>query len=406
MSVSLKTGRVNLRVSFLVAMLPLLVAGCGVFGGGDDEEELEPTPLVEFEETLPVRRLWSTRVGKGSEFLRLSLTPSGDGSNIYAASYDGQVVSLNADNGRQNWAVNVDSTLTAGPGYGDDLLVVVSRDGEAICLRSDDGTEVWRVDLDGESVSIPAIGNDVVVVQTIDGFLRGLSAFDGSILWAIEHSAPALTLRGSAAPVIAGTTVIAGFDNGRLIAASLLDGATEWEAMLSPPSGRSDLDRLADVDGRVTVVGQDVYAAGYQGRVAALAAESGQVLWSRELSTYAGVSAEWDKVYALTAEGELVAMQRRNGDDSWRQTALIRREPSTPVPFNTSVVVGDFEGYLHFFDTATGATVARERVGKGLISGQPVVIANRLYVQSESGDLAAFEVQRPEPADTAEEDAD
>ena len=111
-------------------------------------------------------------------------------------------------------------------------------------------------------------------------------------------------------------------------------------------------------------------------------------------------------MYALTAEGELVAMQRRNGDDSWRQTALIRREPSTPVPFNTSVVVGDFEGYLHFFDTATGATVARERVGKGLISGQPVVIANRLYVQSESGDLAAFEVQRPEPADTAEEDAD
>lgn len=406
MSVSQNHGWPGLRVSLVVGVLPLIAAGCGVFGGGDDDEELEPTPLMEFEETLPVRRIWSTQVGKGSEFLRLSLTPSGDGSNIYAASYDGQVMSLNADNGRRNWAVSVESTLTAGPGYGDDLLAVVTRDGEAICLRADDGTVVWRVDLEGESVSVPAIGNDVVVVQTIDGFLRGLSAFDGSVLWAIEHAAPALTLRGSAAPVISGTTVIAGFDNGRLIAASLLDGATEWEAMLSPPSGRSDLDRLADVDGRVTVVGQDVYAAGYQGRVAALAAESGQVLWSRELSTYAGVSAEWDKVYALTAEGELVAMQRRNGEDSWRQTALVRREPTSPVPFNTSVVVGDFEGYLHFFDTATGATVARERIGKGLISGQPVVIANRLYVQSESGDLAAYEVRRPEPAEPAEEDAD
>ena len=215
-------------------------------------------------------------------------------------------------------------------------------------------------------MSIPAIGNDVVVVQTIDGFLRGLSAFDGSILWAIEHAAPALTLRGSAAPVIAGTTVIAGFDNGRLIAASLLDGATEWEAMLSPPSGRSDLDRLADVDGRVTVVGQEfmlpvIRAASQRSRP-----NPGRFCGPVSCRPTLASARRWDKVYALTAEGELVAMQRRNGDDSWRQTALIRREPSTPVPFNTSVVVGDFEGYLHFFDTATGATVARERVARGL----------------------------------------
>lgn len=396
-----------IRLLSIIGLLSaaVVISGCGLFGGREDEE-LQPTELVDIEETLPVRRLWSAKLGKGSEFLRLSLTPSGDGSRIYAASYDGHVTALDARSGRREWRTELDTELTAGPGYGDGLLSVISRDGDVIGLLAENGTEVWRVGLEGESVSVPVISNDVVVVQTIDGLLRGLSAFDGSVLWSVDHTPPPLTLRGSAAPVIVGTMVVSGFDNGRLVAVSLLDGTTEWEAMLSPPSGRSDLDRLADVDGALAVVGQDVYSTGYNGRVVALASESGQVLWSREFSSYAGISAEWDKVYTLTDEGELVALMRRNGVDAWRQPALIRREPTTPVPFGTSVVVGDFEGYVHFFDSATGEPVARRRVGKGMISGRPVVISGILYVQSESGVVAAFALPEPEAPETDEEEAD
>ena len=378
-----------------------LVSGCGMFGfGAPKDEELEPTELLDFDETLSVRRVWTTRVGKGSEYLRLSLMPIGDGARLYAASFDGNVVALDPENGRSIWRTSLRSELTAGPGLGDDLVVVFSRDGEVICLSAENGVELWRADLEGESVSRPTVRNGTVVVATIDGLLRGLSAQDGSVLWTIEQAPPALTLRGGTDPVVVGTTVISGFDNGRLVAVSLADGTTEWETMLSPPSGRSDLDRLADVDGSVAAVGQDVYAAGYQGRIAALASESGQVLWSRELSSYSGLGAEWDKLYALTAEGELVAMQRRNGADVWRQSALIRRQPTSPVPFNTAVAVGDFEGYVHFFDGETGEPVARERVGKGMISGKPAVVAGRLFVQSENGDVAAFAVPAPERPET------
>ena len=391
--------------AFVIASLLVLtglMSGCSLFGG-KDEEELQPTELLEFDETLEVRRLWTTRVGKGSEFLRLSLTPVGDGARLYAASFDGNVVALDPDNGRSVWRTELKTELTAGPGLGDDLVVVMTRDGEAICLSAENGVELWRIDVEGESVSRPMVRNGIVVVATIDGLLRGLSAQDGSVVWSIEQAPPALTLRGGSEPVVVGTTVISGFDNGRLMAVNLVDGATEWETMLSPPSGRSDLDRLADVDGVVAAVGQDVYAAGYQGRIAALASESGQVLWSRELSTYSGIGAEWESLYALTAEGELVAMQRRNGTESWRQPALIRRGPTTPVPFNTAVAVGDFEGYVHFFDGSTGEPVARERVGKGMISGKPVVVAGRLFVQSENGDIAAFVVPQPERPDAEDE---
>jgi outer membrane protein assembly factor BamB len=250
--------------------------------------------------------------------------------------------------------------------------------------------------MDGESLARPLIHDSSVVVQTIDGKLQVFSVFDGTEKWSIEQDTPRLTLRGTSSPVIVGSTVVAGFDNGRLVGTSLTTGVTAWETVLSPPSGRSDLDRLADVDGTLAVVGQDIYAAGYQGRLASVAAESGQILWARDISTHVGVAVDFANVYSLDGEGELIALLRRNGDEVWRQDALLRREPTTPVAFDNAVAIGDFEGYVHLFSNVDGRPVARIRVGKGLLSGAPVVIGNKLYVQSESGSLEAYAVRRPE----------
>ena len=371
------------------------IAACGLFG--DDEEELQPTELLKFKQTLDVKRLWSANVGDGTEFLRIALSPAGDGNRIYTASYDGKVSAYDPEDGDRIWRTDVEVVLSAGPGVGEGLVVVAGYDGDLIALSASDGSELWRTNISGESLARPLIQDDAVVVYTIDGRIRVFSTFDGSERWVLEQSLPALTLRGSAAPILVGTTVVAGFDNGRLLAISLSDGTEEWEAVLTPPSGRSDLDRLADVDGTITAVGQDVYATGYHGRVASLAVESGQVLWAREISGLSGLDADWNNVYLVGEEGELLALLRRNGDDVWRQEALVRREPTAPVAFSTAVVVGDFEGYVHFFNNFDGRPVARVRVGKGMISHAPVVIGGRLYVQSESGKLSAFVVPVPEP---------
>jgi outer membrane protein assembly factor BamB len=385
-----------------------VLSSCGVFGG-DDEDELEPLELTDIKTTVPVKRLWQVKIGGGAEFLRLALQPAGDGSRIYAASRDGNVVALNPETGREFWRSRLDIELSAGPGVGENLVVVGAADGLLIALDAATGVEKWRADITGETLARPAIKDDVVVAMTIDNRLRALSAFDGSGRWIIEQSTPRLTMRGSAAPVTVGTSVVAGFDNGRLVAVNLSSGDIVWEQLLSPPSGRSDLDRLADVDGAIGVVGQDVYAAGYQGSLAALAAESGQVLWSREISTFEGVSADWNNLYTVTEEGELIALTRRTGDESWRQGSLLRREPTLPVSFGTTVAVGDLEGYLHFFSNFSGEPVARLRTGSQAISTEPVVVANRLYVQSDSGSLAAFVIEQPKrpgnAPDVAEEGA-
>ena len=281
---------------------------------------------------------------------------------------------------------------------GDLLIVQIGASDEGACLVALDkktGTEQWRVSVDGETLAHPLIQGDSVVVQTIDNRLLALDRFDGRLRWQLEQTMPVLTMRGASSPMSVGSFVIAGFDNGRLIAVNVDTGDIEWDSMLALPTGRSDLDRLSDIDGAIAVVGQDIYAAGYQGRVASIAAESGQVMWSREISSHVGMAADWNSVYTTREDGEVIALTRMNGVESWRNDDLLRRDPTLPVPFHTVVVVGDFEGYLHFFSSIDGAAVARLRQGKKAISNEPLVIANRLYVQSDDGSVAAYEVVLP-----------
>jgi outer membrane protein assembly factor BamB len=393
--------------NLLVTSIVLGLSACGLFG--DDDEELEPAELIEFDTKVPMRKLWSAKLGDAAEFLRVALRPVGDGNRIYAASIDGNVHAFNPENGKQAWRTKLGIDLASGPGVGEDIVVVVAEDGIVIALGANDGSERWRAYIGGESLATPLVFDEHVIVQTVDNRLRALSAFDGSERWSVVQSTPALTIRGSTSPVQSGQTIITGFDNGRLVAVDLESGDIQWESMLAPPTGRSDLDRLADIDGDIAVVGQDVYAAGYHGRVASLAAESGQILWARELSTYEGVTADWSNVYTTLENGELVALNRSSGTEIWRQGALLRREPTVPVSFRNTVVVGDLDGYLHFFSNVDGEPAARVRAGKHAIISTPIVVADRLYVQSDDGTISAWAVKEPRQKkgrapDTAEED--
>lgn len=374
----------------------MLIASCSLFGD-KEEEELEPKELVKIVESVKIKRIWSAKLGGKSDFLLVALRPAGDGSRIYAASQDGVVTAFDPATGKQLWQKKLETELSAGPGVGEGHLALAAKDGFGIVLDAATGDEQWRADISAESLAAPFIKNGTVVFQTIDNRLDARSLFDGRERWSIVQSTPPLTMRGSSSPVSVGNTVFAGFDSGRIVAANIDTGEVVWESLLSPPTGRSDLDRLSDIDGAMALVGQDLYAVGYQGRVAALASESGQILWNREISSYVGVSADWNSVYTVRDNGEVVAMTRANGTEIWRNDSLLRREPTLPVPFNTTIVVGDFEGYLHFFSGIDGQPVARERIGSDAITSNPLVIGDRLYVQSDNGSIAAFVIVDDRP---------
>jgi len=386
-----------IRRLVLVALTLPLVAGCSMFGFGskDEDAELLPTPLVDFDATLTVKKAWSTQVGGNAENLRLALSPATDGSRLFAAGADGTVMSLDPENGRDNWTIRLETELSAGPAVADGYVAVVSKDGDLIALDADSGEERWRKFIDGESLARPLIRNRTVIIVTVDNRLRAYGLIDGRERWTLEESTPALTLRGNASPVGVSNSVVAGFDNGRVMAVEIDTGNVLWQQMLSPPTGRSDLERLADVDGAIAVVGQDIYAAGYQGRIAALAAESGQGLWARELSTFVGLSADFSNVYTALEDGEIVAMSRRTGTELWRNESMVRREPTLPVPFFSTVAVADLEGYVHFLSNETGEPVARAGDIKAPVTNAPIVLSNRLFVQGDNGSLTAYELAGP-----------
>ena len=174
-----------LRLLFL-SILTVVLSACSLFGG-DDDEKLEPTELLDFDQTMDIQKIWSGKVGDGSEFLRLALNPAGDGARIYAASFDGNVTAYDPENGKRLWRTQLKQELSAGPGVGSDHVVVVSLQGDLICLSASDGVETWRINIDGESEAPPLVKNDIIVIVTIDGKLRGYSVFDGVERWVVEQ---------------------------------------------------------------------------------------------------------------------------------------------------------------------------------------------------------------------------
>ena len=204
-----------IRIGTIMAATFALSA-CGIFGGDDDEQK--PMELTDIETTVSVKRLWNAKVGGAAEFLRIALRPVGDGTRIYAASRNGNVVALQPESGKEIWRTKLDIELSAGPGAGENLVVVGSSDGVLIALDAASGAEKWRSNISGESLARPLIRGEVVVAPTIDNRLHAVSAFDGSSRWTVDQPTPRLTMRGSASPVAVGTSVVAGFDNGKLLA--------------------------------------------------------------------------------------------------------------------------------------------------------------------------------------------
>jgi len=321
--------------------------------------------------------------------MRGGLSPAAMGERVYAAGRDGDVVAIELANGKVAWRAKTKTTLSGGPGVGGTLVVVGSADGEVIALDTATGTRRWSAQVGGEVLAAPAVSSDIVIVRTVAGRLVALSAEDGAERWHEDQQIPRLTLRGTGAPVISGTVAFCGFDNGRVIAVDTARGEVFWEQLVSPARGRTELERLVDIDSAVKVLGADVFVAGFQGRVAMLASDTGQIWWSREISSHRGLAIDEDRVVVSGAMGEVVALRRRTGVDLWRQDGLRMRRLSAPAIVGNRVAIADFEGYVHWLDGDTGAFVARSKTG-GRTSNAPVVVGDVVIFQDDDGRVTAL----------------
>ena len=128
-----------------------------------------------------------------------------------------------------------------------------------------------------------------MVVRCIDGRVFGLDPVSGRRVWVYDHSVPLLTLRGNADVLVRAGIAFVGYDDGSVVSLRVADGSMVWNQTIVSPEGRTELERLADIGTQMVIVASDLIVSSYKNRVVSLAADSGRLLWFKEISSATGV---------------------------------------------------------------------------------------------------------------------
>ena len=374
----------------------LLTTGCSTITGWFSDDEFDPREPVELEkitEQVKLKSRWSRGVGDGQGEGLLKINPILVGDSLYAASAEGRVMSVDPESGRVRWKQDLDLALSGGVGHHGNSVFVGASEGLVMRLDAASGSEIWRAPVSGEVLSAPQGDGRYVVAQTYDGKLMGFDYETGEVRWTYTSDVPVLTLRGTGTPMIMGDNAIAGFADGKVVAINLRSGNVAWEVRVAIPQGRSEIERIVDIDGSMAVQSNELYVASYQGRLAAIDTRSGRRLWQRNVSSVSGVGVGFGNVYVADDDGTVSAFLRNGQGVRWQNIDLGFRDLSRPTPVSSYVAVVDFEGYLHLLSQVDGKIVGRTKVDSSGARADMLTRGNRLFVFTNDGALKAYDVE-------------
>lgn len=363
--------------------------GCNGFF--DKDNLPSPKPLVPFRPQATAYLAWSTGVGSGvSKNDYLKLRPQIKENLIYTTGTNGAVTAFNKFNGQVIWQTNTHIPITTGPGVGDNAVVVGSHNGDVVALSLLTGKVIWQKMVPGEVLATPAVASSIVIIKTIDGYVYALDEINGHDLWAFQQLEPSMLLRGSSNPIIKDHNVFVGFANGTLAKLGLNDGRLDWLETIARPQGAFAIKRMVDIDADPVIYGHRVYAATYQGKIAALNFYNGHVKWAQDLSSYTGMVADDSTIFVTDANSHIHAFDTSTGNWLWDQGHLEARGLTGPALFkNQYLVMGDNEGYVHWINKSDGSFAAQTYAGSSM-SAAPVVDHNMIYIITNNGTLIAY----------------
>ena len=362
-----------------------------------------PNPPAELEDIKPSHNAkvdWSNNVGKTEKY---DYTPAIDSGAVYSANALGELSKIDSASGRQIWRVNIGEPISGGVGLGTGIVLVGSNRGNVFAYDFA-GKLLWKAKESSEILSVPRYFDGIVIVRAGDSHIFGLDATDGRRKWVYERINPALTLHSSVGVVVDSGAIYAGFAGGKLVAIRADNGKLLWEAAVAQPKGVTEIERITDITSLPVVDGPLVYAVAYQGKIAAVDRRSGKVVWNRDISSYSGLNAEDGKLFVSHTLGAVYSLDYETGKTFWRQGALSNRRLTAPLPMANLVAVGDLEGYVHFLTREEGKFAARIKLDSNpimsLIAGKS---ASQIIAATRGGGLYAVSVAENNSQPTAEE---
>lgn len=376
-------------VSIIFALT--LLSGCALFS--KDDKGPEPTALVKFDEQVKLVKQWSAKIGSGVGERYLELTPAIDGKFIYAADGQGVVASFDRKTGKRQWRVKLKEELSGGVGAGFGLVFLGTQDGYLLALNQADGSQVWRKAVSSEILSAPKTNASLVVVQTLDEKIYAFDHDSGERRWQYESNTPALSLRGTSSPILTSELAIVGLGNGQVVALQADTGSLIWKQRATVPQGRSEFERMTDVDGDLLLAGNILYATSFQGFVVAMDVSTGRPLWRKPMSSFHGPDEALGNLYISAANDYVHAIDQSNSEEAWVQKSLERRALTAPTTFANYLAVADGEGYLHLLAQGNGQFVGRKKIDGDGVRTKLLTKGNLLYVYGNSGKLIALKVK-------------
>ena len=381
-----------------------MAIGISACSSTDEIDPTEPAELQEIESSFSPEVVWSQSVGDGVEDYYSQLRPIVAYDKVFTASREGDAYAFDMQTGKEVWHIDLSdinkersffdsrssAMLSGGPTAGINRVFYGSENGDVFALEADNGSVIWQGKVKGEVIAAPAFDQGTVVVNTSSGILKSFNATSGEEGWKIEQDVPPLSLRGISAPAALAGGVIVGAADGTLSVYLLDNGQQGWTAEIGEASGSTELERVIDVDAAPFIYDDKVYAVSARGHLAAVDLRSGRTLWKRQYSSFSSVAIDGNTIFLTDVKGHVYAVDRLNGLEKWSQTALTNRTVTGPAAVGNYVVVGDFEGYLHWLSQETGEIVARYEVDSSGIYTTPTVANGLLYVQSRDGDLQAI----------------
>ncbi|SHE23274.1 Outer membrane protein YfgL, lipoprotein component of the protein assembly complex (forms a complex with YaeT, YfiO, and NlpB) [methanotrophic endosymbiont of Bathymodiolus puteoserpentis (Logatchev)] len=362
-----------------------------LFSDADNAEP--PAELTEYQPEIKLEILWDKDDGVGTDGLAMNLVPAIADGHIIIADHDGLIQARSLLDGELLWEVETELPISSGPVIDDDLVFVGTSKADVLALNVVTGEAVWKHRVSSEIMALPVVAGDKLLVRTTDGKDIALNRIDGKQVWSVESSVPALSIRGAGSPVVVDDSVIIGNANGKLIALNLMDGAHLWETSIAIPKGRSEIERLTDINGTPVLKDYTVFVSSYKSGISAVSPVDGEVLWRNEsISATHGLNADQRYLYLSDVNSDVWQLDQRNGASYWKQTDLHQRRLSVPAVYDDYVVVGDFEGYLHWLSKTDGRLLARIEITDSPIVATPIVVDDVIYVYASDGTLAAVKV--------------
>ena len=381
----------KILVRLIVVAAALYTSGCSFLG--IEKSAVDVAELVPVAGMQTARVVWNSNLGKGADGKGVKLVASLDGSTLYVAHFDGAVEAVSTSSGASLWKNDLDVEIGGGPGVGNGLVISGTTEGEVIALSQSTGQESWRARVSTDVPAVPVSARGIVVIHTNDGKLYGLDAATGGERWVFHRATPVLSLRGAGTPVIEGNSLYSGRDGGKLVKLDLMSGRPSWETPITYASGRTELDRVVDIDGLLVLGASTLYVVTYQGEMAAVNKSDGKVKWRTAYSSWQGVISDGNTLYASDENGYVAAVSPHNGEILWRQTALSGRRLSPPVMAGNLIAVADLDGYVHWLSPDDGSIVSRVEAVSSGVRAPLVAHGSVVYVYGDKGELAAVTAQ-------------